>query len=126
MSSVSRTDQRADVPFVARSTETGDRIEASTANEVVAVYRRQQGLLDTDLEWVFADHQAVSEAPDSDSLETVLQALDESFQNGVPLGILTAAMSKQGWTVGDTVAEVYDLRMEGALWEPRSDHLRPV
>ncbi|WP_324759436.1 hypothetical protein [Haloarcula montana] len=126
MTSVSRTDQRADVPFVARSTETGARIEASTANEVIAVYRRQQGLLDTDLEWVFADHPAVTTVSDSDGIETVLRALDDDFENGVPLGILAAAMSKQGWTVGDTLAEVYDLRMEGSLWEPRSDHLRPV
>jgi hypothetical protein len=123
---VSQTDQREDVPFVARSTETGARVEASTANEVIAFYRRQQELLDTDIEWVFADHPAVTESPDSDSIDAVLRALDDYFNNGVPLGVLAAAMSKQGWTVGDTLAEVYDLRMSGSLWEPRADHLRPV
>lgn len=126
MTSVSQTDQREDVPFVARATETGARVEASTANEVIAFYRRQQELLDTDLEWVFAEHPAVTEAPDADSIDAVLRALDDYFENGVPLGVLAAAMSKQGWTVEDTLAEVYELRMSGSLWEPRADHLRPV
>ncbi|WP_449271420.1 hypothetical protein [Haloarcula marismortui] len=35
-------------------------------------------------------------------------------------------MSKQGQTVKDTLADVHDVRMDGSLWEPRSDHLRPV
>ncbi|WP_336338595.1 hypothetical protein [Haloarcula brevis] len=123
---MSRTDPQEDVSFVARSTETGARVEASTANEVIGFYRRQQELLDTDLEWVFAEHPAVTAAPDSDSIDAVLRELDDYFENGVPLGILAAAMSKQGWTVGDTLAEVYELRMSGSLWEPRADHLRPV
>ncbi|MDS0222395.1 hypothetical protein NDI54_13690 [Haloarcula sp. S1AR25-5A] len=123
---MSQTDQREDVSFVARATETGARVEASTANEVIAFYRRQQGLMDTDLEWVFAEHPAVTEAPGADSIDAVLRGLDDYFKNGVPLGVLAAAMSKQGWTVGDTLSEVYELRMSGSLWEPRADHLRPV
>ena len=58
--------------------------------------------------------------------EAVLDALDEQFKGGIPLGIITAAMSKQGWTVGETIAALHELRMSGALWEPRDDHLRPV
>ncbi|EMA27771.1 hypothetical protein [Haloarcula japonica] len=126
MTSASQTDQRADVPFVARATETGARVEASTANEVIASYRRQQELIDTDLEWVFAEHPAVTSVPASDSIDAVIRELDDYFENGVPLGVLAAAMSKQGWTVGDTLSEVYELRMSGSIWEPRADHIRPV
>ncbi|MFU1783546.1 hypothetical protein ACM16X_19450 [Haloarcula japonica] len=126
MTSASQTDQRADVPFVARATETGARVEASTANEVIAFYRRQQELIDTDLEWVFTEHPAVTSVPDSDSIDAVIRELDDHFENGVPLGVLAATMSKQGWTVGDTLSEVYELRMSGSIWEPRADHIRPV
>ncbi|GAA5433622.1 hypothetical protein Hjap01_03110 [Haloarcula japonica] len=114
------------MPFVARATETGARVEASTANEVIASYRRQQELIDTDLEWVFAEHPAVTSVPASDSIDAVIRELDDYFENGVPLGVLAAAMSKQGWTVGDTLSEVYELRMSGSIWEPRADHIRPV
>lgn len=113
-------------PFVAQCATTGARVTTSTANEVVAYYRRRQQLLDTDIEWVSAEHRAVSQAPDSDDVAYVLRELDDSFERGVPLGILAAAMSKQGQTVGDTLADVYELRMAGSLWEPRSDYIRPV
>jgi hypothetical protein len=82
--------------------------------------------MDTDIEWVTAEHPAVSEAPSSGSVVHVLRGLDDYFESGVPLGILAAAMSKQGQTVEDTLADVHDVRMDGSLWEPRSDHLRPV
>ena len=118
--------QEAAAPFVARCTETGDRIATDTANGVVARYRRRRRLVDTDLEWVSAEHRAVSEAPASDDLGDVLRELDDHFEDGVPLGILAAAMGQQGWTVGDTLAATHELRMRGALWEPRADHLRPV
>jgi len=113
-------------PFVAQCTTTGATVTTSTANEVVAFYRRRQRLLDTDVEWVSAQHRAVAQAPEAADLARVLRELDDDFERGVPLGILAAAMSKQGQTVGDTVADVYDLRMAGSLWEPRSDYLRPV
>ncbi|EMA08811.1 hypothetical protein SAMN05443574_12012 [Haloarcula vallismortis] len=115
-----------DAPFVAQCAATGATVTTSTANEVVAFYRRRQRLLDTDIEWVSAEHRAVSQAPESDDVAYVLRELDDDFERGVPLGILAAAMSKQGRTVGDTLADVYDLRMAGSLWEPRSDYLRPV
>jgi hypothetical protein len=120
------TTTQASVSFVARATATGERIEATAANEVVAFYRRQTGLVATDVEWVSCDHPAVTAAPDSGGVEHVLDALAEAFEGGVPLGIVTAAMSKQGWTVGETLDALYDRRMAGALWEPRDDHLRPV
>lgn len=114
------------MPFVARCTESNGRVEASSANEVVEFYRRLQRVTGTDVEWVFAEHPAVTKAPDSGDVEHVLRALDEYFEHGVPIGIITAAMSKQGQTVAETLSALHDLRMSGALWEPRADHLRPV
>jgi len=113
-------------PFIARATATDELIESTAANDVVEFYRRQNGLTGTDVEWVIFDHPAVTQAPDSGDVEDVLNALDEQFKGGIPLGIITAAMSKQGWTVGETIASLHELRMSGALWEPRDDHLRPV
>ena len=114
------------VAFVARSTDTGERIEATAANEVVEFYRRQTRLTATDVEWLFCEHHAVTAAPDSGGIEHVLDALVEQFTNGVPLGIVAAAMSKQNWTVGETLDALYELRMAGGLWEPREDHLLPL
>ena len=114
------------VPFVARSTATGERIEVTAANEVVEFYRRQTRLTATDVEWLSCEHRAVTAAPDSGGVEHVLDALAEQFNNGVPLGIVAAAMSKQGWTVGETLDALYELRMAGGLWEPREDHLCPL
>jgi hypothetical protein len=114
------------VPFVAQCTRTGETIETTTANEVVAFYRRQQRLMDTDVEWVVADHDAISPELDADSVESALRELDDEFEDGIPIGILTAAMSNEGKTVGETLTDLYELRMSGSIWEPRSDHLRPV
>ena len=123
---MTRQSQRADAPFVAQCVRTDARVATTTANEVVKSYRRRQQLMDTDIEWVTAEHRAVSQAPTSGGVVHVLRELDDYFQSGVPLGILAAAMSKQGQTVKDTLADVHDVRMDGSLWEPRSDHLRPV
>lgn len=114
------------VPFVARSTDTGERIEATAANEVIKFYRRQTRLTATDVEWLFCEHRAVTAAPDSGGVDHVLDALAEQFNDGVPLGIVAAAMSKQDWTVSETLDALYELRMAGALWEPREDHLCPL
>jgi hypothetical protein len=123
---MSQASQGTAAPFVAQCTATGTRIATSTANEVVAFYRRRQRLMDTDVEWVATQHPAVSQAPAADDVASVLRALDDDFEDGVPLGVLAAAMDKHGQTIGDTLDDVYDLRMSGSLWEPRADHLRPV
>lgn len=118
--------QQDSAPFVAQCTETGERVEASTANDVVEFYRRRHSLTGADVEWVVADHPAVTQAPEAGDLGPVLHALDDQFERGIPVGIVAAATSKQGWTVGQTLDTLYELRMGGALWEPRDDHLRPV
>ena len=120
------TSQGNSAPFIARSTETGERIEATSANDIVAFYRRQHRLTGTDVEWVVSEHPAVTQAPDSGNIEAILRELDEQFKGGIPLGIITAVMSKQGWTVGETIESLSELRLSGALWEPREHHLRPV
>ncbi len=118
--------QQQSAPFIARCTATGERFEVATPNEIVECYRRQRRLTGNDLEWVFADHHAVSRAPDSGDVVEVLEALDEHFDDGVPLGIIAAAMSKQGLTIGETLDALYEQRMTGRLWEPQDDHLSPV
>ena len=123
---MTRQSQRGDTPFVAQCVRTDAKVATTTANEVITFYRRRQRLMDTDIEWVTAEHRAVSQAPTSGGVVHVLRELDDSFEGGVPLGIIAAAMSKQGQTVGDTLADVHDVRMDGSLWEPRSDHFRPV
>lgn len=123
---MTETNQQNQVPFIARSTATNERVEATSANEVVEFYRRQNRLTGTDVEWIFCDHPAVAQAPDSGDIEGVLGELEEVFKGGIPLGIITAVMSKQGWTVGQSLDALYTLRMAGELWEPRDNHLRPV
>lgn len=118
--------QQQAMPFIARCPTTGERFEAATANEIVESYRRQHRLTGNDLEWVFAEHDAVAKAPESEDVVEVLEALDERFDDGVPLGIVTAAMGEQGLTIGETLDTLYELRMTGQLWEPRDDHLSPV
>ena len=100
-----------------------DRTIGERNNEVVEFYRRQTRLTATDVEWLSCEHRAVTAPPDSGGVDHVLDALAEQFNNGVPLGIVAAAMSKQDWTVGETLDALYELRMAGALWEPREDHL---
>jgi hypothetical protein len=114
------------MPFVARCTGSNGCVEASSPNEIVEFYRRLQRVTGTDVEWVSAEHPAVRNAPESGDVEHVLRELDGDFENGVPIGIITAAMSKQGQTVAETLSALYDLRMAGSVWEPRADHLRPV
>lgn len=46
------------------------------------------------------------------------------FEDGVPIGVVTAVASERGLTIGETSATIRDRRMAGELYEPRNDHLR--
>lgn len=92
-------------------------------NEAVAFYRRHHSITSHDLEWDRADFPLL-ESVRSDDLKTVIDQLEAQCPDGVPIGLITAAMSRRNVTIGDTLKAIYDLRMRGELYEPRDDHLR--
>ena len=96
--------------------------ELEDANEAVTFYRRHRSITGHDVEWVRADG-VPKVAPEGD-LEEVIAALEGRFEDGVPIGVVTAAMGNRGLTIGETVSAIRELRLGGELYEPRDDHLR--
>ncbi|KZN22459.1 hypothetical protein A4G99_19790 [Haladaptatus sp. R4] len=110
-------------PFVAGCPDCGERKEAGTPNEVIEFYRRHRALTGHDVEWEYADYGSAGEPPDDADLKSVVLELGERFEDGVPLGLVTAAMGERGRTVGETLDELRELRMTGHVWEPKDDHV---
>lgn len=99
------------------------RVEEATddPNDVVAFYDRHRSVTGHDVEWVRADLDG--RLPDGD-LKDVVSALEDRYERGVPVGAVAAAMHERGVSIAETKERIYDLRMNGELWEPRDDHLR--
>lgn len=101
------------------------------ANETTAFYRRHSAATGHDLVWKRVDLDLAAGALDTlDEREdadpkAVVAALDDHYADGVPIGVVAAAMGERGATVGEAFDAIHALRMRGALYEPRDDHLRP-
>ncbi|WP_446685180.1 hypothetical protein [Haladaptatus pallidirubidus] len=108
--------------LVAHCSECMERKKTEAPNEVIAFYRRHRTLTGHDIEWECTDHESIEETAEND-LKAVILELGEEYEDGVPLGLVTAAMGKQGRTVGETLAELRALRMTGHVWEPKDDHI---
>ncbi|GAB7019101.1 hypothetical protein [Halostagnicola bangensis] len=96
-----------------------------SANEIVEFYRRYHRHTGDDVTVERA--RFGFELPVEGTLEQVISELDEQYERaGVPIGTIATAMGEQGWTVGETLERIYEVRMTGALYEPRADHLAVV
>lgn len=116
--------QQKRATYVVTCADCDVRKATDDANETVAFYRRHHGLTGHDVAWERADGDALDAVPDEGDLEAVISALEDHYDDGVPLGVVAAAMGERGLAVGETLDRVRELRMTGALFEPRDDHLR--
>lgn len=99
--------------------------EVDSPNDGVAFYRRHRSVTGHDLEWEPPDHDDYRVVP-SDGIVSVIGALEQLEQrlgDSVPIGAVTVALGERGATIGETLEEIRELRMEGMLYEPRDDHL---
>ncbi|ELY87971.1 hypothetical protein [Natrialba taiwanensis] len=121
-------------PFVATCPDCEIERSSESATELVAFYRRHHGHTGHDIVVTRADLEFGAALDAADGVAAVVDGLDarygvdkhdstESGTAGVPIGIVVAAMSERGFTVGETLEEIADVRMTGALYEPRDDHL---
>ncbi|QCS40818.1 hypothetical protein [Natrinema versiforme] len=110
--------------FTVACEECGVDADLESANGIVDFYRRHHRLTGHDATITRVD--LAFELPTDGDLETVVADLESRYDDGVPIGVVAAAMDEQGVSVGDTLAEIYDVRMTGALYEPRDDHLAAV
>ncbi|MBP2252391.1 hypothetical protein J2754_002737 [Halarchaeum solikamskense] len=92
-------------------------------NDAIERYRRHRSVTGHAIKW---EQTALGVGLDTNDIETALDALGDEYPDGVPLGVLTAALSEQGVTIETTLDAIYDLRMEGAIYEPRDDHVLVV
>ncbi|WP_224336508.1 hypothetical protein [Haloprofundus halobius] len=95
--------------------------EVDDPNEGVAFYRRHHALTGHDVEWERIDFDA-GDVPSGD-LKAVVRELERRYDGGVPVGVVTAAMSEQRASMRETLDGLRELRMNGELYEPRDDHL---
>lgn len=96
------------------------RSAVATPNEAIELYRRHVRITGHDMEWERTTLNVIAESTD---VESALEALSSDHSDGVSLGILTAALADQGITIAETLDTIYDLRMDGTVYEPHDDHL---
>ncbi|RKD93753.1 hypothetical protein [Halopiger aswanensis] len=111
-------------PFAAACRECEVEQGVDSANELVAFYRRHSRQTDHDV--VVTRTDFAFDLPTATDVETVVAELEAHYENGVPLGAVVAATSEQGVPVGETLEELHDVRLTGALYEPRDDHVAVV
>lgn len=92
-------------------------------NDAIDLYRRHAGVTGHDVEW---ERVAVGDAVAAADVKDALVELGDDYPEGVPLGVLTAALSEQGVTIAETLDALYDLRMSGEIYEPRDEHVLAV
>lgn len=109
-------------PLAVVCADCATRKELEDANEAVAFYRRHRSITGHDIEWVRTDLDVP--AASEDDLKELVDELEGRFEDGVPIGVVTAAMGNRGLTIGETLSAIRELRMGGELYEPRDDHLR--
>lgn len=95
-------------------------VAVTDPNEAIEVYRRHERVTGHEIEW---ERTALGVTAASTDVESVLEELDGAFPEGVPIGVLTAALSARGVPISEVLDEVYDLRMEGEVYEPSDDHV---
>ena len=117
-------------PFVATCPDCDVSRDAAEPNELVDFYRRHYRHTGHDVAVTRADLDRDLDF-DLDATDREVAAVVEALEarnpdwneDGVPIGIVAAAMSERGFTVGETLEAIYEVRMSGALYEPRDDHL---
>jgi hypothetical protein len=114
-------------PFVARCDVCGERTSTTEPNDVVRFYRRHHAVTGHDVVWERTPSDLATPPAGTEirAVDAALTALTADA-DGVPLGLLSAALSANGWTVGETLDAVHERRLRGALWEPRDDHVAAV
>jgi hypothetical protein len=101
------------------------RTETDVPNEIVERYRRHRSVTGHEIEIEHARTDAADDI-DADDVEAVIRELQEQYRDGVPLGVVAAAMYHRGVSLTETLDDIYDLRMGGGLYEPQDDHIAAV
>jgi hypothetical protein len=96
-------------------------VQVTDPNEAIELYRRHNRVTGHDVEW---ERVALDVTASSANVESALADLEHQYSEGVPVGVLAAAVSHHGVAIADVVDGLYDLRMEGAIYEPADDHFR--
>jgi len=96
-------------------------VRVAEPNEAIEVYRRHSRVTGHDVVW---ERVALDVTAASADVESALADLDDGRSGGVPIGVLAAALSARGVPIADVLDELYELRMQGAIYEPTDDHVR--
>ncbi|WP_299332818.1 hypothetical protein [Haloplanus sp.] len=108
---------------VAGCPDCAEQVVTNAPNDVVAFYRCHHAVTGHDVAW--------ERSPDTADVPATAELTDTTDRlatdtGGAPLCAVSAAMSRRGWTVGETLSAVHDHRLAGELWEPRDDHVGVV
>lgn len=91
---------------------------ALSVDETVAFYRRHHSITSHDVKWVRTDLD-VPEATSETDPGGLIGELQGQFEDGVPIGVVAAAMGERGHTIGETMAAIRELWMADELYEPQ-------
>lgn len=96
-------------------------VRITDPNEAIELYRRHSRITGHDVEW---ERVSLDVTASSADVESALADLEDEHSDGVPIGVLAAALSPRGVTIADVLDSLHTLRMEGAIYEPTDDHVR--
>lgn len=96
-------------------------VQVTDPNDAIELYRRHNRVTGHDVAW---ERVALDVTASSADVESALAELEDEHSEGVPIGVLAAAVSPHGVAIADVLDGLYDLRMEGAIYEPADDHVR--
>jgi hypothetical protein len=96
-------------------------VTVTEPNEAIEIYRRHKRITGHEIDW---ERTALNVTASSADIESVLIDLEGTYPEGVPTGVLTAALSARGISIGEVLDGLYDLRMKGEIYEPLDDHFR--
>ncbi|MBB6646567.1 hypothetical protein [Halobellus ruber] len=98
-------------------------VPVTEPNEAVEVYRRHERVTGHGIEW---ERVALDVTASSPNVESMLETLDGEYDDGVPVGVLTAAAATREVPISAVLDELHALRMEGKIHEPIDDHFSPL
>lgn len=94
-------------------------VPVTDPNEAIEIFRRHKRVTGHEIEWERTALGVTASSPDT---ESTLTELTDTYPEGVPVGVLSAALSAHGVSIGDVLDELYALRMDGKIYEPIDDH----
>ncbi len=108
--------------YVAICPECDVTYQTDTPNEIIEFHRRHNCVTGHSVVFESAQVDLDEEVTDT-NVKNIVSQLQDDYENGVPIGIITAILNEQAVSIEETLDKIHEVRMTGGMYEPRDDHL---